>query len=122
MAPTFHHVAADGSTARVEYRAEGDAPVLGMFVPFDSPSVDLGGFTESNAPGAFKRTIQNGARSKGNGHAPEKSQNPYSLYNTIMTSTDIEARTEALDGLKKAVPRRSWANGSWTPGWGISSC
>ena len=38
-----------------------------MFIPFNSPSHDLGGFTEFIAPGAFKRTIQNGARAKGNG-------------------------------------------------------
>ena len=43
------------------------------------------------------------ARPKGNGHAPEKSQNPYSLYETIRTSKDIDARTEALEGLKRIL-------------------
>jgi HK97 family phage prohead protease len=54
--------------ARVEYRASDDGtPRLGMFVPFNSDSLDLGGFTEQIAPGAFARTIKNGARSRGNG-------------------------------------------------------
>jgi len=57
---------ADG--AGIEYRAAADgAPKIGMFVPFNSRSVEMYGFTESIAPGAFTRTIKNGASAKGNG-------------------------------------------------------
>src|SRR3990172_8836299 len=58
--------AAEG--ASVELRAEGDAPKIGMFVPFNSHSVDLFGFTEEIAPGAFVRSIENGARAKSRGN------------------------------------------------------
>lgn len=51
--------------AGIEYRAGDDGkPRIGMFVPFNSRSVEMMGFTESIAPGAFTKTIKDRARGK----------------------------------------------------------
>jgi hypothetical protein len=51
--------------AGIEYRqGEDGAPKILMFVPFNSRSVDLYGFTESIAPGAFAKTIKDRSRGK----------------------------------------------------------
>lgn len=47
-------------------QAEGKAPIIGMSIPFNKRSHDLGGFVEVIAPGAFARTIKNGASAKRN--------------------------------------------------------
>ena len=47
-----------GYLTNAELRADGDGSTLvGYAAMFDSPSEDLGGFTERIAPGAFKRTL-----------------------------------------------------------------
>src|SRR5437763_16282301 len=52
----------------VELRQEGDDPPrIRMFIPFDSPSQLIFGFTERIAPGAFARTIKNGAADRRGG-------------------------------------------------------
>ena len=45
---------------------EGQSPKIGMSIPFKKRSDDLGGFVETIAPGAFARTIKNGAAAKKN--------------------------------------------------------
>jgi len=44
--------------------AVDESPTIVMHVPFESPSVEMMGFTETIAPGAFARTIKNGSRAK----------------------------------------------------------
>lgn len=45
---------------RFEVRTEGDGPIIhGYGAVFDVPSLDLGGWRERIAPGAFKRTLKN---------------------------------------------------------------
>jgi HK97 family phage prohead protease len=51
----------------VEVREDGDEPTIGIFIPFNSRSVELYGFTEIIAPGAFTRTIANGRKAKRGG-------------------------------------------------------
>jgi HK97 family phage prohead protease len=47
-----------GYLINAELRSDGDGSTLvGYAAMFDSPSEDLGGFTERIAPGAFKRTL-----------------------------------------------------------------
>ena len=52
---------------RLELRTAGDTKKIGMMIPFRSPSHVIYGFTERIAPGAFARTIKNGAAAKGDG-------------------------------------------------------
>lgn len=46
------------ATLEVESREEGNAPVLRGVIPYNSLSVDLGGFREVFRPGAFSETIE----------------------------------------------------------------
>ena len=48
----------------ISLRADDDGPKIDMFVPFNRDSVEMWGFTEQIAPGAFKRTIKNSKSSR----------------------------------------------------------
>lgn len=51
----------------LEVRAKGNAPKIGLFIPFESRSLEMFGFTEIIAPGAFRRSIANGKRARDRG-------------------------------------------------------
>lgn len=53
--------------AGLEIRAKGSAPKIGLFIPFESRSLEMFGFTEVIAPGAFRRSIANGRRARDRG-------------------------------------------------------
>jgi len=53
--------------AAIELRTTGADPKIGMYIPFGKRSVEMYGFTETIAPGAFARTIKNGRGAKRNG-------------------------------------------------------
>lgn len=50
--------------AAINLRADSDGPKIDMFIPFNRDSVEMWGFTEQIAQGAFKRTIKNAKGSR----------------------------------------------------------
>ena len=90
----------------VEVRAGGDggAPLIqGYAAVFNSPSLDLGGFREQIAPGAFKRSLRSGNKLSFFNHDPSM----------VLGSTRAKTLTvaENLEGLAYQVepPDTQWA-------------
>lgn len=91
---------------RFEVREDSDGPlIVGHGAVFNSPSVDLGGFREIIAPGAFKRTLrQNPDVLSFFNHSPN-----YVLGRTTSGTLTV---AEDLEGLAYQVrpPETSWAS------------
>lgn len=99
-------VPAEAGTVELRAAVDGVGPKIGMTIPYDTDSVEMYGFTERIAPGAFARSIKNGRSSR-------RSQDVVALWNhdpswvlgrqanDSLTFTDGEKQLDAvvtLDG------------------------